>query len=1154
MLDKIKEFKPSSWAIDNKMTVYLITLFISLAGIMAYNSLPKEQFPDITVPTIYINTINGGNSPTNIENTITKPIEKRLKGISGIKKFNSTSLQDVSVIVVEFHTNVKVEVAKQKVKDAVDEARADMPATLTREPMIKEIAFSEFPIMYINIAGKYDLKQLKKYAEDLEDRVEGLKEINEVKLVGALDREIQVNIDAYKLQAAQLTLTDIQRAIGQENLTISGGNIPLNGMKPTLSIKSEFKDPKEIENIIVTSASGAKLFIKDFATVVDGFKEQESYSSSKGKNVITLNVVKRSGENLIDAADKIEEIIADMKKNEFPQGLDITISGDQSDKTKSSLTDLINTIIIGFILVTVVLMFFMGVTNALFVALSVPLSMFIAFLVMPSIGFSFNMIVLFSFILALGIVVDDAIVVIENTHRIFDNGKIEIKTAAKRAVGEVFMPVLSGTITTLAPFIPLVFWQGIIGKFMYFLPVTLIISLLASLFVAYIINPVFAVDFMKSHEEESKEHGKITKKARLQLIVYGLVALFSYLTGHFAVGNFTVFLAFFLVLNRLWLYKAIEAWQFRIWPGFVKRYVKVLEWFLRKPWRPLLYVVILFVFSIVLFAVRSPKVVFFPSGDPNNVYVYVKLPEGTDPKVTNAVMRRVEAKVASVIGKDNHLVESMITNVTIGVTDPADGDQNSYPNKGKIAISFIGFEEREGESTSKYLQELQALDWGIAGADIVVNKEQSGPPTPKPISIEIIGEDFKDLNANSDGLKKFISDSKIEGVVSLKSDFVNNKPEIVFDIDRERALREGISTYQLAMEIRGAVYGVEATKFRDVDDEYPVQLRYNFDQRIDIETLRNLKITYRDMNMGGMVRSVPLASVCDIRYDYTYAGIKRKNNKRVITLSSDIKDGYNPNEVVAKVERAMKNYKKTGNVIVKFAGDKEEQQETMSFLGNAMLTAIGLMLLVLVGLFNSLGKPLIILSEIVFSIVGVLIGVSVFKMDMSIVMTGIGIIALGGIVVRNGILLVEFAEFAREGGMNLYDATVEAGRTRMTPVILTATAAILGLIPLAVGLNINFESLLSSGNPKIFFGGDNVAFFGPLSWTMIFGLLFATVLTLLLIPAMYLITERLKRKSDVILKHFELPLAVKYIPFLILILRGILAIQGKKIDYGNLDR
>lgn len=1153
MLDKVKEFKPSSWAIDNKVAIYIITIIITIMGIKTYNSLPKEQFPDITVPTIFISTVNGGNSPTNIENTITKPIEKRLKAVSGMKKFTSTSLQDVSIIVAEFGTDVKVDVAKQKVRDAVDEARTDMPQTLTQEPMIKEIAFSEIPIMYINIAGNFDLKQLKKYAEDLQDRVEGLKEINKADIVGGLEREIQVNIDAYKLQAAGLTLDDIKYAIQRENLTMSGGNISLDGMKPTLSIKSEFQDPKEIGDIIVTSQTGARLFIKDFAEVVDSFEEQESYSSSNGRNVITLNVIKRSGQNLIDAADNIKEVIADMQKNEFPKGLEITISGDQSNDTKTTLHDLINTIIIGFILVTVVLMFFMGVTNALFVALSVPLSMFIAFLIMPGIGFSFNMIVLFSFILALGIVVDDAIVVIENTHRIFDNGKREIKVAAKMAVGEVFMPVLSGTITTLAPFIPLVFWSGIIGKFMYFLPVTLIISLVASLFVAYIINPVFAVDFMKSHEEESKEHGKITKKARLQLFFYAIVAIIAYAGGNIGVGNFTVFLAAFLLLNRLFLYKAIEAWQFRIWPGFIARYVKVLEWCLRRPWMTFMYVCILLVFSFVLFAVRSPQVVFFPNGDPNNVFVYVKLPEGTDPKITNGVMRKAEAKVYSVLGKDNPIVESMISNVTIGVTDPADMDQNKYPNRGKIAIAFVKFEERHGESTGEYLQKLQALDWDIPGADITVNKEQAGPPTPKPISIEIIGEDFNELVKNSDNLKKFLTAKKIEGVSGLKSDFVSNKPEIVFDIDRERALREGISTAQLAMEIRGAVYGSEATKFRDVDDEYPVQLRYKIDQRNDIETIRNLKITYRDMNMGGMVRSVPLSAVCDIRYDYTYAGIKRKNDKRVITLSSDVTDGYNPNEVVMKVEAAMKDFQKSGDVVVKFAGDKEEQEETMSFLGNAMLIAVGLMLLVLVGLFNSLGKPLIILSEIIFSIAGVLIGVSVFDMEMSIVMTGVGIIALGGIVVRNGILLVEFAEFAREGGMNLYDAAVEAGRTRMTPVILTATAAVLGLIPLAVGLNINFETLFTTGNPHIFFGGDNVAFFGPLSWTMIFGLLFATVLTLLLIPSMYLITERLRRKSVIILNHFELPIAVMYIPFFIMILQIILAIRGKKLDYGNLD-
>jgi len=736
---------------------------------------------------------------------------------------------------------------------------------------------------------------------------------------------------------------------------------------------------------------------------------------------------------------------------------------------------------------------------------------------------------------------------------LFDNGKRDIKTAAKMAAGEVFLPVLSGTITTLAPFIPLAFWTGIIGKFMFFLPVTLIISLLASLFVAYIINPVFAVDFMKTHEEESKEHGRITKKGRLQLIVYGVVALFSYVSGHVGIGNFVIFLALFLVLNRLWLYKAINYWQTRAWPAFRNVYVRLLEWCLKKPYRPLLYTIGIFVFSLIFFIARGPKVIFFPQGDPNNIYVYVKLPVGTDPSVTNEVMRKVEKKMATVLSDTTACVESVITNVTIGVTDPADNDQNSYPNRGKIAINFVEFEKRGGVSTSDFLVKLQNLKWNIPGAEISVNKEQAGPPVSKPINIEVTGDDFMELTSNATNLKKFIDSCKVEGVADLRSDFESNKPEIVFDIDRERANREGLSTSQLAMEIRGAVYGIEATKFRAPDDEFPVQVRYRFDQRNDIEALRNLKITYRDMNMGGLVRSVPLSSVCNVRYDNTYAGIKRKNNKRVVTLSSDVKEGFNPNEVVAKLQKAAAGFKPGGAVTVKFTGQQEEQEETGKFLGNALMASIGIILLVLVLQFNSVGKPLIILTEIFFSIIGVLLGTAVFKMDMSIVMTGIGIVALAGIVVRNGILLVEFAEMARAGGMGLYEATVAAGRTRMTPVLLTATAAILGLIPLAVGLNIDFEGLFTHLSPHLFFGGDSVVFWGPLSWTMIFGLSFATFLTLLLVPSMYLISERLKRKSTIILDHFELPKFLMYMPFFILIMRLVLRLQGKKLDYGNLD-
>lgn len=1150
-----KQFKPSSWSIDNKTAIYIVTIIIAFWGIMSYNNLPKESFPDIVVPKFFISTVYAGNSPSNIENTITKPLEKKLKSIPGVKKLISNSMQDVSLITVEFNTNISVDKARQSVKDKMDEAKSDLPIGLTRQPFVKELAFSEFPIMYINIAGDMDLMKLKDYADDLKDRIEGLKEITEVKMVGAPDREIQVNLDMYKMQALQLGMGDLERAIGSENVTISGGQVPMDGTKRTISVKNEFKSIEELKNLVIASQSGAHVYLKDFASVLDTVKETESYARLGGKNVITLNVIKRAGENLIDASDKIKETIAELKKTEFPSNIDIKITADQSDKTKVTLHDLINTIIIGFILVTLILMFFMGVTNALFVALSVPLSMFIAFIFMPTIGFTMNMIVLFAFLLALGIVVDDAIVVIENTHRLFDNGKRDIKTAAKMAAGEVFLPVLSGTITTLAPFIPLAFWPGMIGKFMFFLPVTLIVTLLASLFVAYIINPVFAVDFMKSHDEEFKQYGRITRKAWLRLAVYALVAIVFYSMGNIALGNLMIFFGLFMIIHRLFLYKVIENFQTKAWPSFQRGYTKLLVWGLKRPYKLLLYTLLLFIFSIGLMMVRKPNVVFFPQGDPNNVFVYVKLPEGTDPSKTNEVMKIVEKKVNAIVGENNPIVSSIITNVTIGVTDPQDEDQSSYANRGKIAINFVEFSERKGQSTMTYLKELQATKWNIAGAEISCNKEQAGPPVSKPINIEIKGDKFEELVENGRNLKRFLEEAGVPGVAELKTDFVDNKPEIVFDVDRERANREGISTAQLAMEIRKAVFGIDnPSKFRDANDEYPIQLRYNYDQRTNVEQIKNLKITYRDMNMGGMLRSVPLSAFCDIRYENTYGGIKRKQNKRVITLSSDVLEGFDPNSVVAQLEQTAKSFKPSGSVNVKFTGQQEEQAETGAFLGSAMMTSIGIILLVLVIQFNSIGKPIIILSEIILSVIGVLLGTAIFKMDMSIVMTGIGIVALAGIVVRNGILLVEFAEELRHKGMSLYESTVEAGRTRMTPVILTAMAAILGLIPLAVGLNIDFEGLLAHGSPHIHFGGDNVVFWGPLSWTMIFGLGFATFLTLLLVPAMYLIAERLKRKAEVILEHYDLPRSMMYVPFFVLVCTIILKIQGKKLDYGNLDR
>lgn len=1154
MNSSFKEFKLSSWAIDNRIAIYIFTAFITVAGIMTYIGLPKESFPDIVLPKYIITTIYGGNSPENIENTITKPLEKKLKSIPGIKKITSTSLQDVSLIIVEFNSDIKPDKARQDVKDKVDEARTDLPVDLTKEPQVKEIAFSDIPIMFVNLAGPMDLITLKKYADLLKNEIESMKEITEVRMIGAPSREIQINVDMYKMQAANLTMGDLERSIQAENITISAGNVPVGTQKMTINIKKEFKSVDDIKNILITSQSGAKMYLRDIADIKDTIAEMESYAKMNGKNVITLQVVKRPGENLIEASEKIYKIIEKLKATEFPKDVDVIVTGDQSHHTRITLEDLINTIIIGFLLVTFILMFFMGVTNALFVALSVPLSMFIAFLVMPSIGYSMNMIVLFAFLLALGIVVDDAIVVIENTHRIFDNGKTPIVTAAKKAAGEVFLPVLSGTLTTIAPFVPLAFWKGVIGKFMIFLPVTLIISLFASLFVAYVINPVFAVDFMKPHHEEHKSYGKLTRNAWLQLIVYLLVIAYSYSTHNRALGNIVLTMGVFLIIHRLWLYKIIQKWQEKIWPSIKNAYGKLLHWALQRPVKMVWYTFGLFIFSILFFAVRKVPVLFFPSGDPNNIYVYIELPEGTAAEYTDKVAGIVANKIDSILGKNNPVVKSVITNVAIAVTDPRDDDQNSYPNKAKISINFVEYGKRNGVSTSVYLEKLQNMNWNIPNARIVVAKEQMGPPLPKPIVIEIQGDDFKELKYYADLVKTKIDELHNPGIVELKSDFIDNKPEIWLEIDRERANREGISTAQLALEVRKAVYGIDRySKFKDVDDEYPIQIRYLPEQRKDIDAIKNLKITFRDMNMGGMLRSLPLSSFADVKYVNTYGGIKHKNKTRIITLSSDVKQGYNPNEIVAQIREVVNSIQTPPTVNIKIGGEQEEQAETINFLKNALMAAVGLILLILVLQFNSIGKTVIIISEIILSVIGVLIGFGIFRMPMSIVMTGVGIFALAGIVVRNGILLIEFAEQSLKEGKTLMIAAYQAGYVRMTPVILTATAAILGLIPLAVGLNIDFLGLFESFEPHIYFGGDNNVFWGPLSWTMIFGLLFGTFLTLILVPCMFLISERLKRKSDIILDYFELPRGLKYVPFLIAILQLVMKVKGVKLDFGGID-
>lgn len=1176
--NKFKEFKWTSWAIDNQVAVYILAIIISAIGLTQFVTLPKEQFPDIVVPTISVTTIYAGNSAKDIENLVTQPIEKELKGISGAKvnKIQSISQADYSLIVVEFDTDVKTDIAKQKVKDAIDRATTDLPTDLTSQPNVQEFAFSDMPIMFVNLSGDFDGVQLKKYADKMQDRFEALSEVNRAEIVGAPEREIQVNVDPYKLTAARVSLTDVENAISRENHDITGGLIQTGEMKRTLKVKGQFTSVNDLKDVIVrSSAQGASVYLRDVAELKDTIKEKESYARLDGKNVVTLNIVKRSGENLIDCADKVKAETAQMQQSgELPPNLRVEFTGDTSKQTKTSFNELINTIIIGFVLVLLILMFFMGVTNAFFVALSVPLSVFVAFLFIPlvssisGINITLNFIVLFALLFGLGIIVDDAIVVIENTHRIYANGKIPIVRSAKEAAGEVFIPVLAGTATTLAPFFPLLLWKGLIGKFMIYLPIVLILTLAASLIVAFIFNPVFAVSFMKPEgkEFEKPKNAVFRSKWFWTSIIGGLLL---HLISFHGTANFLLLMAILMVFNAYVLNDVIHRFQNRFLPGLMARYEKLLRWILqgKRPVRAFYSLFGLFIVAVGLLVASvmsgRTKSTFFPSGDPNFVYVYLKMPVGTDARVTDSVLHILEHRVEKVLenekpGAPGSIVESLITNVAVNANNPQDNNRSVQSNLGRIQVSFVEFEKRHGKETGPLMDQIRQVVQGIPGTSVDVRQEDNGPPTDPPVNIEISGDYLDNVTKVATALYQYLDKNRIEGIENLQPDVDLFNPEITVKIDRTRAMMEGVSTAQIGMELRTAVFGKEVSKIKDGEDEYKIQLRHREDLRNDLTSLMNTRITFMDMNTM-QVKSLPLSSVATVEYTNSAGGVKRKNVKRTVQLQSNVLDLTMVGPINAQLQTKIKEFKEQNavpaDVTIRLSGQSEQEKETQSFLGKALIIALVLIFFILILQFNSMSKPFIVLTEIFFSIIGVLLGYAFTGMTIATIMMGVGIIGLAGIVIKNGILLIEFTDELRSRGMRTREAAIQAGKIRIIPVLLTAVATILGLFPLAVGMNIDFAGLFQHLAPNLFFGGDSVVFWGPLAWTIIFGLIFSFFLTLIMVPSMYLIAERLKRPMG---KFY----GTKYIALLgfagpfFFIFVGIMylvrALQGKKVWLGKM--
>lgn len=1127
----VREFGLSSFSVDNITSVFVLVFLIVLMGTSAYITMPKENFPEIKLPTIYVGTPYPGNSPLDMENLVARPIEKEINSITGVDNVKSTCIQDYATIIVEFGFDVEVEEALQEVKDAVDKAKQELPNDLPADPNVFELNFSDMPVMNINLSGIEEVDVLNEYAEYLQEEIEKLGEISSVDIRGVPEKEISINVDVYELEARNLSFRDIEGAIANENITLSGGDILTDGIRRNVRIAGEFTDFKRIKDIVISNQDNAIVYLRDVATVNFGYADRTSYARADQLPVVTCDIIKRGGENLLDASDGIKKIIATAQEKKFPKELKVQVVNDQSKQTRSMLDNLVNSIISGIILVVLVLQFFLGLRNAMFVGVAIPLSMLTGFMILGFAGVTLNLMVLFSLILALGMLVDNGIVVVENIYRLMEDEGYDPIQAAKEGVGEVAWPIISSTATTLAAFLPLLFWDDIMGEFMKFLPITLIIVLASSLFVGLVVNPVLTAVFMKVDNPDEK---KSYKGVLILFVVLAAISIFCYSTG-FAnadastrvIGGVLGATAILLLLNAFVLDPMAKFFQHKVLPILENGYKKFVGFALRG-FLPILFFLgtigLLFA-SIFILGNAGLPIEQFPVNQPNYVHIFVEYPIGTDIEKTNVFTKELEKIVKRTLKPYNHMVESVLAQVGEGTSDPNAGvSQGASPNKSRITIGFLEYQYREGVSTQDVMAKLRKAVQGFPGVRVIVDKDAMGPPAGPPINLEISGDDFTKLLEISAEVKKYLEEANVPGVEELKVDLETGKPEILVNIDRDKARRFGLSTSQIAMTIRTAIFGKEISKFKDKEEDYPIQLRFNEESRYDLPTILNQKITFR--NNKGQLLQIPISSVADVEYTSTYGSVKRKDLDRVVTIYSNVTEGYNGTEIVNRYKVLLANYDKPEGYDLKFTGEQEKQAESMEFLGRAMLIAVFLIFLIIVTQFNSIAMPIIIVCSVLFSTIGVFLGYVFFQMDFIVIMTGIGIISLAGVVVNNAIVLIDYtnllrlrkrAELAltpkqRLNKTQLTEVIVEAGKSRLRPVLLTAITTVLGLIPLATGMNINFFTMLADFDPQLYFGGDNAIFWGPMAWTVIFGLVFATFLTLVIVPVMYLMIETVSAK------------------------------------------
>ena len=1135
-----KGFGLTTLAVKNAKTVFLIAVVIIIGGLGAYQTMPKENFPELKIPEIYIGIAKPGSSPKYMSEKISTAIEKEIGGIKLVDEINSNSVHGYTTIRVKFDFKMPVDEALGKVKDAVDQARtkSDFPK-LPTEPNIFELDPSQMPILNINLRSE-NAVVLKGVAEDLEKKIEELAEISEVDIRGLPEQEMRIEVDPIKAQSVNVTIDDIENAVKAENQTIPGGEILIDDIRKTIRIEGEYKNAEELRKTVIKQDEFMPVHLEDVANVFFGNSDTTSFAREFGTSVVMLDIKKQGGENLLEASSKINDIIEESKKDgTIPKSVDISLTNDQSNVTRDMVSNLENSIIFGIILVVGVLLFFLGLRNALFVGIAIPLSMLMSFLILNSMGITLNVMVLFSLVLALGMLVDNGIVIVENIYRYMDEGHSSYK-AVIEGVGEVAWPIISSTATTVAAFIPLALWPGIIGEFMKFLPMTLMIVLASSLFVALVINPVLAVTYMKVQQVKPNR-----AKVFLYSLLFVAIGIFFIFFNWISIGNLSVFVGILLLVNLFIFLPGTEIFQHKFLPRLERIYERFLRFAIIGK-RPIIFLsgtIGLLFGSIVLFATFPPKVEFFPNNEPQYVNIFISHPIGTDISVTNETTLAIEKDLNEILNEymdaddttgipeDQRLIKSIISQVGEGTSDPAQGvSMGNTPHKARITVNFAEFQYRRGIKTSDVLKKIQSGLRGKYTADIEITaaKNEQGPPQGAPINIEVTGRgDYSQLISESEKIRTYLDRKNVKGVEKLKLNVDANRPEIPIKVDRDQIRKLNASTYQVGMALRKSLLGQDVSTYTTDGETHDIVIRFDNSNRNNINSLLDQRMIFR--NNKGKLMNIPIRSVIENpKESNSYSAVIRKDQIPQVSITSNVTEGYNANEVVKKLKAEMLEYEKEGNlskdVNYRFAGQQDEQAKEMAFLSKALLIALFLVLLIIVSQFNSYSAPTVILLSVVLSLIGVFLGLVISRQNFVVIMTMIGIISLAGVVVNNAIVLIDYTNSLRKrrreelglkdhellSNEDLLDCTIQGGKTRLRPVLLTAITTVLGLIPLAIGFNIDFFGLFASYNPNIFLGGDNNMFFAPMAWTIIYGLTFATFLTLIILPSVYLLAYKFK--------------------------------------------